>query len=274
MQNLPMRSNTGRHVAQSLLTSLCVTCTVTTSHPGANGSLTGWFCLVVLPLWEDVSSRCPWPSLRMLDVILSPWSLHYLLSSTMLPSCCAATWSARLASPRINQSEVVCYNAADWSSPLLRPAAGAGARNRSQKQIPPIRRLLLSQRENTHNSRRLPLTACVPCIDVCSTRLGSTFKTYKFVFFFLIYSINKQVQVPIIKWMMAEFHLAASVSGFWCGACWLPLTAIVHIAVLYLWKWQRHRRAEPNIPSIIVHTDEQDALRVTAFYIQLILCKW
>ena len=32
-----------------------------------------------------------------------------------------------------------------------------------------------------------------------------------------------KAQVWIIKWMMVEFHLAASVSGSWCCACWLTV---------------------------------------------------
>lgn len=81
------------------LTFCC--CTVITSLPGANGSLVCWFCLVLFQ-WFFLSGRmsalCAWPSLRTLDVILSTWSLHYLLSSTMLPSRCSATWNAWLAS--------------------------------------------------------------------------------------------------------------------------------------------------------------------------------
>lgn len=81
------------------LTFFC--CTVITSLPEANGSLVCWFCLVLFQ-WFFLSGRmsalCAWPSLRTLDVILSTWSLHYLLSSTMLPSRCTATWNAWLAS--------------------------------------------------------------------------------------------------------------------------------------------------------------------------------
>ena len=76
-------------------------CTVITSLPQANGSPVCWFCLVLFQ-WFFFSGRmsalCAWPSLRTLDVILSTWSLHYLLSSTMLPSRCSATWNAWLAS--------------------------------------------------------------------------------------------------------------------------------------------------------------------------------
>lgn len=81
------------------LTFCC--CTATTSLPEANGSFVCWFCLVLCQ-WFFFSGRmsalCAWPSLRTLDVILSTWSLHYLLSSTMLPSRCSATWNAWLAS--------------------------------------------------------------------------------------------------------------------------------------------------------------------------------
>lgn len=80
---------------------ICCSCTVITSMPEANGPFVCWFCLVLCQ-WFFFSGRmsalCAWPSLRTLDVILSTWSLHYLLSSTMLPSRCSATWNAWLAS--------------------------------------------------------------------------------------------------------------------------------------------------------------------------------
>lgn len=67
----------------------------------ANGSLLCWFCLVLFQ-WLFLSGRmsalCAWPSPRTLDVTCLTWSLHYLLSSTMLPSRCATTWNAWLAS--------------------------------------------------------------------------------------------------------------------------------------------------------------------------------
>lgn len=81
------------------LTFCC--CTVITNLPGANGSPVCWFCLVLfqwLFLPGRMSALCAWPSLRTLDVILSTWSLHYLLYSAMLPSRCSATWNAWLAS--------------------------------------------------------------------------------------------------------------------------------------------------------------------------------
>lgn len=74
---------------------------VITSLAEANGSLVCWFCLVLFQwffLSGRMSARCARLSLRTLDVILSTWSLHYLLSSTMLPSRCSATWNAWLAS--------------------------------------------------------------------------------------------------------------------------------------------------------------------------------
>lgn len=69
----------------------------------ANGSPACWFSLVLFQwflLSERMSAVCARPSLSTLDVISSTWSLRYLLSSTMLPSRCSATWNARLTSSR------------------------------------------------------------------------------------------------------------------------------------------------------------------------------
>lgn len=75
-------------------------CTAITSLPEANGPFVCWFCLVLFQWFVftgRMSALCARPSLRTLDVILSTWSLHYLLSSTILPSRCSATWNAWLA---------------------------------------------------------------------------------------------------------------------------------------------------------------------------------
>lgn len=75
--------------------------TVVTNLPGANGSTVCWFCLVLCQrffLSGGASALCARPSPRMLDVSSSTWSLHYLLSSRMLPSRCSATWNAWLGS--------------------------------------------------------------------------------------------------------------------------------------------------------------------------------
>ncbi len=128
--------------------TLCC-CTVITSLPEANGSLVCWFCLVLFQ-WFSLSGRmsalCAWPSLRTLDVILSTWSLHYLLSSTMLPSCCSATWNAWLASSLKPSWNCVLKRCRLF---LLSPPSSHVCR--SQKKIPPLGWLLLSQRENTQN---------------------------------------------------------------------------------------------------------------------------
>lgn len=84
-----------------LCLSLCISCTRISSLHGANGSPVCWFCLALFQwffLSVRMSALCSWPPPRTLDVISSTWSLHYLLSSTMLPSRCSATWNAWLAS--------------------------------------------------------------------------------------------------------------------------------------------------------------------------------
>lgn len=143
------------------LTFCC--CTVITSLPGANGSLVCWFCLVLFQ-WFFLSGRmsalCAWPSLRTLDVILSTWSLHYLLSSTMLPSRCSATWNAWLASSLKPSWNCVLKRCRLF---LLSPPSSGVCR--SQKKIPPLARLQLSQRENTQKSLRgfYLISCCLEC---------------------------------------------------------------------------------------------------------------
>lgn len=126
-----------------LLTFSC--CTAVASLPEANGSLVCWFCFVLFQ-WFFFSGRmsalCVWPSLRMLDVILSTWSLHYLLSSTILPSRCSATWNAWLAyslKPSWN-CVLKCCRLFLLSTPSSHVCS-------SQKKIPPLGWLLLSQQE-------------------------------------------------------------------------------------------------------------------------------
>lgn len=132
-------------------------CTVITSLPEANGSLLCWFCPVLFQ-WFFFSGRmsalCAWPSLRTLDVILSTWSLHYLLSSTVLPSRCSATWNAWLASSLKPSWNCVLKRCRLF---VLSPPSSHVCR--SQKKIPPLARLLLSQRENTQNTLQPPATA-------------------------------------------------------------------------------------------------------------------
>lgn len=155
------------------LTFCC--CTVITSLPGANGSRVCWFCLVLFQ-WFSLSGRmsalCAWPSLRTLDVILSTWSLHYLLSSTMLPSCCSSTWNAWLASslkPSWNCVLKRCKLC------LLSPPSSHVCR--SQKKIPPLR-TAAAQSKGKHTKHPSAVCHCSPlslshtafiwCIDVCS----------------------------------------------------------------------------------------------------------
>lgn len=114
------------------LTSCCC-CTVKTSLPEANGSFACWFCLVLCQWFSfsgRVSALCAWPSLRTLDVILSTWSLHYLLSSTMLPSRCSATWNAWLASSLKPSWNCVLKCCRLFLRSLVPPAVCAGARKR------------------------------------------------------------------------------------------------------------------------------------------------
>lgn len=134
------------------LTFCC--CTVISSLLEANGSLVCWFCLVLFQ-WFFLSGRmsalCAWPSPRRLDVILSTWSLHYLLSSTMLPSRCSATWNAWLASSLKPSWNCVLKRRRLF---LLSPPSSHVCR--SQKKIPP---LLLSQRENKQSILQSSATA-------------------------------------------------------------------------------------------------------------------
>lgn len=129
------------------LTFCC--CTAITSLPEANGSLLCWFGLVLFQ-WFFFSGRmsalCGWPSLRMLDVILSTWSLHYLLSSTILPFRCSSTWNAWLACSLKPSRNCVLKRCRLF---LLSPPASHVCS--SQKKIPPLGWLLLSEREKTQN---------------------------------------------------------------------------------------------------------------------------
>lgn len=136
------------------------------SLPGANSSLVCWFCLVLFQcffLSGRMSALCARPSPRTLDVISSTWSLHYLLSSTMLPSRCSATWNAWLAS-----SLKPSWNCALKRCRLFLLSSPSSHVCRSQKKIPP---LLLSQRENKQGkpfSRLPPLppTDFIKCMAV------------------------------------------------------------------------------------------------------------
>lgn len=141
------------YLLKSLLVLLCLTrscCTAVTALPSANGSLVCWFCLVPIQ-WFFSSGRMSaprvWPSLRMLDVILSTWSLHYLLSSTMLPSRCSATWNAWLAhSVKPSRNCVLkCCRLFLFSAPFSHVCS-------SQEKIPPLGRVLLSQGGKTHKT--------------------------------------------------------------------------------------------------------------------------
>lgn len=134
------------------LTFCC--CAAISSLLEANGSLVCWFCLVLFQ-WFFLSGRmsalCARPSPRTLDVILSTWSLHYLLSSTMLPSRCSATWNAWLASSLKPSWNCVLKRRRLF---LLSPPSSHVCR--SQKKIPP---LLLSQRENKQSILQPSATA-------------------------------------------------------------------------------------------------------------------
>lgn len=109
------------------------------------GFVSSWFSGFFLP--GRMSALCAWPSLRTLDVILSTWSLHYLLSSTMLPSRRSATWNAWLAS-----SLKPSWNCVQKRCRLFLLSPPSSHVCRSQKKIPPVGRLLLSQREKKHKA--------------------------------------------------------------------------------------------------------------------------
>lgn len=101
------------------------------------------FCLDLLQrlrLSGRMSALCTRPSPRTLDVISSTWSLHYLLSCTMLPSHRTATWNAWLAS-----SLKPSWNCALKRCRLFLRSSASSHVCRSQKKIPA---LLLSGREN------------------------------------------------------------------------------------------------------------------------------
>lgn len=112
---------------ETALTLCC--CTVITSLLVVNGSLVCWFCLVLFQ-WFFLPGRmwtqCVWPSLRTLDVILSTWSLHYLLSSAILPSRCSATWNAWLASSLKPSGNCVLKRCRRFVLSLFPPAMSAG----------------------------------------------------------------------------------------------------------------------------------------------------
>lgn len=117
---------------------------------GANGSPLCWFCLVLFQwflLSERMSAVCARPSLSTLHVISSTWSLRYLLSSTMLPSRCSATWNARLTS-----SLKPSWNCGLKRCRLFLSSLPFSHKCRSHKKIPPLRwrllLLLLSRLEN------------------------------------------------------------------------------------------------------------------------------
>lgn len=156
----------GMHCYFSLSYSKHVSLHQKASLPGANSSLVCWFCLVLFQcffLSGRMSALCARPSPRTLDVISSTWSLHYLLSSTMLPSRCSATWNAWLAS-----SLKPSWNCALKRCRLFLLSSPSSHVCRSQKKIPP---LLLSQRENKQGkpfSRLPPLppTAFIKCMGV------------------------------------------------------------------------------------------------------------
>lgn len=118
--------------------------TVKPSLSGTNVSCLFFaFCLYLsqrLRLSGRMSALRTPPSQRTLDVISSTWSLHYLLSSTMLPSHCTATWNAWLAS-----SLKPSWNCVLKRRRLFLLSSASSHVCRSQKKIPP---LLLSRREN------------------------------------------------------------------------------------------------------------------------------
>lgn len=118
--------------------------TVKPSLSGANVScLLFPFCLDLfqrLRLSGRMSALRTRPSPRTLDVISSTWSLHYLLSCTMLPSHRTATWNAWLAS-----SPKPSWNCALKRRRLVLLSSASSHVCRSQKKIPA---LLLSGREN------------------------------------------------------------------------------------------------------------------------------
>lgn len=139
--------------------SLCLRLTfcssVITRPSGTNSALVCWFC-VVLFQWFFPSGRmsalCAWPSLRTLDVILSTWSLRYLLSSTMLPSRCSATWNAWLAS-----SLKPSWNCVFKCCSLRLRSPPSSHVCRSQKKISPLEgRCSLKQKTHKTSFRRLP----------------------------------------------------------------------------------------------------------------------
>lgn len=118
--------------------------TVKPSLSGTNVSCLFFsFCLNLfqrLRLSGRMSALRTRPSPRTLDVISSTWSLHYLLSSTMLPSHRTATWNAWLAS-----SLKPSWNCVLKRRRLFLLSSASSHVCRSQKKIPP---LLLSRREN------------------------------------------------------------------------------------------------------------------------------
>lgn len=128
--------------------------TVKPSLSGTNGPPVCFFHLVStcfsLRLSGRMSALRTRPSPRTLDVISSTWSLHYLLSSTMLPSRRTATWNAWLAS-----SLKPSWNCVLKRRRLFLLSSASSHVCRSQKKIPP---LLLSQRENKQGH---PLAVCL-----------------------------------------------------------------------------------------------------------------
>lgn len=140
-----------------------------TVKPGLSGTNVSClffpFCLDLfqrLRLSGRMSALRTRPSPRTLDVISSTWSLHYLLSSTMLPSHRTATWNAWLAS-----SLKPSWNCVLKRRRLFLLSSVSSHVCRSQKKIPP---LLLIRRENKQGH---PLAVCLPFTD-CITFLEVT----------------------------------------------------------------------------------------------------
>lgn len=128
--------------------------TVKPSLSGTNVSCLFFpFCLDLfqrLRLSGRMSALRTRPPQRTLDVISSTWSLHYLLSSTMLPSHRTATWNAWLAS-----SLKPSWNCVLKRRRLFLLSSACSHVCRSQEKIPP---LVLSRRENKQGH---PLAVCL-----------------------------------------------------------------------------------------------------------------
>lgn len=129
---------------------------------------------VVPSVWKDVSCLCPTIS-EYAWCHISTWSLRYLLSSTMLPSRCSATWNARLTS-----SLEPSWNCGLKRCRLFLSSPPFSNECRSHKKIPPLgwRLLLLSRLEN--QQCKLERHHSSVCLFYCCSPFTSALQANKF----------------------------------------------------------------------------------------------